>query len=253
MSRIVAIHQPNFLPWLGYFNKIARADVFIVLDNVQFSKTGGTWTNRVRLAIQDQAKWVTVPIVRSYHGLRLISEMRISEGPWRARLLRTVQNAYGGAPHAAVVFPLVERLVSNPTDVLVDYNVSAIRSLLLAFKLERAELVMASSLGATGHGTDLLVDLVKAVAGTAYLCGGGASGYQEDERFARAGIELVYQDFRHPVYRQGRDRFMAGLSIVDTLMHCGFDETRTLLLGQTRRAPQEELGHASLEASSGGA
>src|ERR1041385_6733376 len=69
--KLVAIHQPNFFPWLGYFNKIARADIFIVLDNVQFSKTGGTWSNRVRLLLEGWPMWATLPVERSFHGVRL--------------------------------------------------------------------------------------------------------------------------------------------------------------------------------------
>jgi len=241
VTRIVAIHQPNFLPWLGYFNKIARADVFILLDNVQYSKTGGTWSNRVQFAMRGQATWVTVPIVRAYHGVRRINEMRINGGPWRARVLRTLRTAYGRAPYASIVFPLVEQMVNNPTDVLVDYNASAIQSLMAALELNRAELLRASSLGVTGQSTDLLVRLVKAVDGTTYLCGGGAADYQDDAKFASSGIDLEYQDFCHPVYRQGRHPFVAGLSIVDTLMHCGIDVTRTLVLDRQTKTLGEGL------------
>jgi hypothetical protein len=83
-QRLVAIHQPNFFPWLGYFDKLARADVFILLDDAQYPKTGGTWSNRVQLLINEKPAWVTVPVVRSYHGVRQIREMRIDEQrPWR--------------------------------------------------------------------------------------------------------------------------------------------------------------------------
>ena len=69
-QRLVAIHQPNFLPWLGYFDKLARADVFILLDTVQFPKKAGSWMNRARLLVGGEPSWITVPVVRSYHGLR---------------------------------------------------------------------------------------------------------------------------------------------------------------------------------------
>src|SRR5690349_22313551 len=102
--KLVAIHQPNFFPWLGYFNKIARADIFIVLDNVQFSKTGGTWSNRVRFLLQGQPTWATVPVERSFHGVRLVCEMRVANGPWWARLLRAFRGAYRRAPYFHGVF-----------------------------------------------------------------------------------------------------------------------------------------------------
>lgn len=231
MSAVVAIHQPNFLPWLGYFNKIANADVFVVLDNVQFAKTGGTWTNRVRLRINGDARWVTVPVVRDYRGVRTIGEMTIASGPWRAKLIQTLQAAYGRAPHFGAVLPFIQPLIAEATDELLRYNLIAIRALAAALGLDRTRFVLASELDVSGRGTDLLVALVKAVDGGVYLCGGGAAGYQEDQKFAQAGIQLVYQTFRHPAYAQGDLPFVPGLSIVDALMHCGFDGSRNLVHG----------------------
>ena len=77
VKKVVAIHQPNFFPWLGFFNKVACSDVFILMDNVQFPKKGGSWSNRVQLAINGQAAWVTMPVVRSFHGTRIIKDMQI--------------------------------------------------------------------------------------------------------------------------------------------------------------------------------
>jgi hypothetical protein len=230
---LVAIHQPNFLPWLGYFDKIARADRFVLLDSVQFSKTGGTWSNRVRICVAGQPAWATVPVRRDYHGTRLVREMRIDETvPWRERLSRMLRANYARARHFGEVFPVVEKLLSNPTDNLSDLNVASIRSILEALGWDAGGLVLASGLDVHGRGTDLLISIVGAVGGSAYLCGGGAQGYQQDERFAEAGIELVYQAFQHPEYPQpGAAEFQPGLSIVDALMHVGFAGTARLLAG----------------------
>jgi hypothetical protein len=232
-GKLVAIHQPNFFPWLGYFNKIAAADVFLVMDNVQFSKTGGTWLNRVRLLVGGEPRWATMPVVRSYHGTRLVREMKIDNaGPWRAKLLKTVEASYRRAPHFAEVFPLVERLVRNPTDDLTSYNLSAITALVEALGLDSSKLRLGSALGAEGAATDLLVSMVEAAGGAAYLCGGGAGGYQEDEKFAARGLKLVYQDFAHPTYPQANaGEFVPGLSVIDALMNCGFERTRALAAG----------------------
>jgi len=232
--KIVAIHQPNFFPWLGYFNKIARADLFIVLDHVQFPKKGGTYSNRVQLVVNGQAAWVTMPVVRAYHGFRRINEMRIDNTqPWRTKLLKTIQMNYSHAPFFEIVFPFLTELVNNPTDRLVEYNLSAINSLMAALGMETSKLILSSTLAVEGQATDLLISIVKAVGGTTYLCGGGAPRYQQDKKFAEAGIELVYQNFRHPVYPQTNTReFIPGLSIIDALMNCGFERTKALVLGQ---------------------
>ncbi|HET6900810.1 MAG TPA: WbqC family protein [Vicinamibacteria bacterium] len=232
-ARVVAIHQPNFLPWLGYFDKITRADVFVLLDNVQFPKTGGTWTNRVQIAVAGQAGWITVPVVRAYRGVRLVRDMQIDERrPWRETILKTMQASYGRAPFFKSVLPLISDLVRQPTDSLADYNVAAIRALATVLGLDASKLVLASELGvdAAAKGTDLLIALTRAAGGTTYLCGGGAGGYQDDSRFAEEGIALVYQGFQHPAYPQSHGGpFVPGLSVVDLLVNCGLEEAGRLV------------------------
>ena len=232
-AKTVGIHQPNFFPWLGYFNKLAHADEFVFLDSVQFSKAAGTWSNRVRLQIHGEPRWVTMPVVRDYHGVQVVRDMRTVRSDWRERMLKTIRSAYGRAAHFDVVFPFLEPLVANPTDVLVEYNVAAIRAIVDALDLRRARLTMASELGVAGRSTSLLVSIVTAVRGTTYLCGDGASGYQDDQQFREAGIDLLRQQFRHPVYEQPGDAFLPGLSVIDALMHCGFEGARRLVLAST--------------------
>jgi hypothetical protein len=228
-NRLVAIHQPNFFPWLGYFDKLARADVFILLDDVQFPKKGGTWVNRVRLLVNGEPGWVTVPVVRSYRGVREIREMRIDEQkPWRRKLLATIQASYARAAHYQEVMPLLSELIGNPTDDLFEYNRSSVVALAEALGLT-TELTLSSSLGATSQATERLVELVRAVDGDGYLSGGGVAGYQEDEQFAEAGIELVWQDFQPPAYPQLEDVTVPGLSVIDALLNCGFQGARPLL------------------------
>lgn len=231
---LVAIHQPNFLPWLGYFNKIAQADIFVILDGVQFAKTGGTWSNRVQMLVGGQPAWVTMPIVRSYHGVRTYREMEISDdSPWRTRLLRTIQLNYSATPHFGAVFPTLEAIISNPTPALAEFNEAGIRALCQGLQLDTGKLVRSSSLPVTGAATDLLVAIVAAVGGAAYLAGGQAMAYQDDDSFVAAGFEVIHQNFQHPVYPQANSRsFVPGLSIVDALMNCGWRDTRQLLLRQ---------------------
>lgn len=231
---LVAIHQPNFLPWLGYFDKIRRADVFIVLDDAQFQKTGATWSNRVQLLIAGAPAWITMPIVRAYHGTRTISEMEIDDrSPWRDKLLRTIDLNYRRTPHFGTVYPWLASLVKLQTKSLVEYNLHAIRETLDAIGLTSKTLVLSSGLSVQTRATDRLIELVRAVGGDAYLAGGGAQGYQEDRLFGEAGLELVNQAFQHPVYRQHNSpTFVPGLSIVDGLMNCGFNGMAELLEGE---------------------
>jgi len=227
---LVAIHQPNFLPWLGYFDKIRRAQAFILLDDVQFQKTGATWTNRVQVLVAGAPAWLTVPVVRAFHGTRAISEIEIDDrSPWRDKLLRTVELNYRRAPHFDAVYTWIAPLIKNQVKSLVELNVQAIRAATAALGLENV-LVLSSSVNVQSRATDRLVELVRAVGGDAYLAGGGAQGYQEDHLFREAGISLVYQEFEHPKYPQhGASQFVPGLSIVDAFMNCGFAGTAELL------------------------
>jgi hypothetical protein len=230
-DKVVAIHQPNFFPWLGYFNKIARADIFIIMDNVQFPKKGGTWSNRVQLAVNRKATWVTMPVVRAFHGNRNINEIQIDNTTsWRENLLKTVQNNYGRTPFFGQLFPLFTDMVNNPTEKLAEYNQASIKVISKTLGLDISKVVLGSTLKVEGAATDLLISMTLAVGGTAYLAGGGAGGYQEDEKFEAEGINLIYQNFIHPIYPQyNTTEFTPGLSIIDALMNIGFDGVKTLL------------------------
>ncbi len=118
-----------------------------------------------------------MPIRRDYHGVRPINEILIDgRQPWRDKLLNTIKANYAHAAHFHDVFPLVQQLISNQTESLVDYNVSAVISIRGAVCLPDRPFVRSSSLGVTTRAIDRLIDLVKAVGGTSYLAGGGAAG-----------------------------------------------------------------------------
>lgn len=222
-ERLVAIHQPNFLPWLGYFDKIMRSDVFVMLDDAQFPRTGGTWTNRVRILVAGQPAWVTVPVDRSRSGPRNVAEMQIKpDRRWPDKALATFRQEYIKSPFFDEIFPLVKEILESPTPSLVDYNMTGLRHLLDVMGIPTHHLVLASDLGAESTGTERLADLVNAVDGTAYLAGGGAEGYQDDDLLRARGIVVCPQEFVHPTYRQRKaEEFVPGLSIIDALFNVG--------------------------------
>lgn len=234
---IVAIHQPDFFPWLGYFNKLVMSDVFVVLDTVQYMKTGSNWSNRVMVNMQGDGRWISMPLMRAYHGVRTYREMLIDDsGPWRTRIEKTLKQYYGKAPYFRDVMGWLEAQLHLSTTSLVEYNLSFTYEVLARLNISHPGIVLASDMHGAGKGTALLISLVEGANGTAYLAGGGCAGYQEDSKFAEAGIELIYQNFIHPAYPQaGTDRFLAGLSIIDVLFNCGFGGTRQLLLDTAGR------------------
>lgn len=231
MSKVVAIHQPNFFPWLGYFDKIARSDVFIFLDHVQLPKTGGGWSNRVKMLVAGEARWVTAPVRRAFHGVAPINEIEwADEQPWRAKLLKTLSASYVKAPHYRDTMVWLEPLILQPEGNLARYNMTVIRAIADRIGLSHEHCMTSSSLDGQGQANELLIDLTRKSGGNCYLCGGGAAGYQDDAAFAAAGLELRYQCFAHPVYAQaGQPEFSTGLSIVDALMNIGCGGVKGLL------------------------
>lgn len=227
---VVAIHQPTFLPWLGWWDKLTRADVFILLDGVQFPKTGGNWINRVRILVGGEPAWVTVPVDRSFHGVRSVRATLIDDARlWRAQIEAAIAGSYGRSRHFRSVRPVVEACLREPTTRLAELNERAIRRLAEPLGVDTGRLVRQSELGVTGSGTELLVDLCRAAGGDAYLSGDGAGDYLVPELFAEAGLGLVYQEFTPPRYPQASGVHVPGLSIVDALMNCGWDGTAALI------------------------
>jgi hypothetical protein len=238
---LVAIHQPNFLPWLGYFDKLARADVFVLLDNAPLQKTGGSYTNRVEIAAQGRRQWLTVPTARDAETRQSIDRALIVETvPWRRKLCAAIEQSYARTPGFAEIMPVVRRIIEEPEGRLAEFNVHGIRLIAGLLGIDISKMRRASELPVSGTGTDRLISIVRAAGGTCYLSGGGAGGYQEDAKFAAAGLELRYQNFRHPSYEQrGAAEFIAGLSIVDALMNCGASGTSDLLSIRTPLARQD--------------
>jgi hypothetical protein len=228
----VAIHQPNFFPWLGFFDKLIRCDRFILLDTAQHQKKGGTYGNRVKLLIGGEPRWVTAPICRGYHGVKPISAIQFDDRiPWRAKLSKTLSANYAKAPFLEETLGLIIPLLADPDDRLSNYNCKAIQAIARALGIDTGKMVVASELSVDGLGTELLISLTRRSEGTAYMCGGGSAGYQQDDLFTQAGLKLVYQNFSHPVYLQYQrpDRFVPGLSIIDALMNVGAEALRALL------------------------
>ena len=230
--RVVAIHQPNFFPWLGYFDKIARADVFIVLDHVQFPKPRGSWTNRVKVLVNGETHWATAPVEHNYPGFRRIDEINVDERtPWRRKLVNLLQPNYARAAAFKDVFPDLREWIEFAETRLADYNLNAITAACAKLGVSTRHFIRSSTLGVDGDKAALLVDLVKAVSGTVYLSGDGASEYMQDALFTTSGITVEYQRFQHPVYPQGPGAFVPGLSIVDAMLHCGYEHTSRLVRG----------------------
>jgi hypothetical protein len=231
-KKVVAIHQPNFFPWLGYFDKIVRSDVFIFLDDVQFPKKGGTWINRVNILINGSPRWMTATVDRSYSGFRNINEMSFNPtlAQWRDGMQKSIEQSYRKHEFFDEVMPIVEKLLQNHDNNVAEYNINAIMNIASLLDIDLSKFKSSSQIPSINRSTDLLCELTLAVGGSVYMCGGGANGYQNDSVFDEKGLILRYQKFLHPVYSQrGSSEFVPGLSIIDALMNLGVRGVAELL------------------------
>ena len=220
----VTIHQPQFLPWLGYLDKIDRSDLFVVLDNVQFKKND--WQNRNRIRTSEGWQWLTIP-VRHRFG-QLITEVQINpEVDWRSKHLTALAMHYGAAPYASQYVEQLRVLYQQVWLHLVDLNMAVLCWLLQAFAI-KTPLCLASEMKLRDNATDRLSDICREVGATEYLAGPGAQEYMDIERFRRSGIRLQLQQFRHPIYPQCYQPFVPGMAAIDLLCNLGPSGISTL-------------------------
>ena len=234
MSKTVAIHQPNFFPWLGYFDKIVRSDVFVFFDDIQFPKKGGSWSNRVKLLISGEAKWVTAPIERNYSGFRNINEMYFQEDNWREKFHNTLKTNYSKNPFYDETMEVIEPLIKNTEKNVADYNVHAIIEIARKLDLDISKIRKSSEFSFQESSNELLCAVTKGVGGNTYMCGGGADGYQDEKIFKDLGLALIFQNFVHPIYFQREnENFTQGLSIIDAVMNLGWEEMKNSIGGKS--------------------
>ena len=210
---LVAIHQPHYLPWLGYLQRMAQADLFIVLDHVQFER--GNYQNRTQVLLNGAAHWLTVPVVQRSQKERIDEKLIDTRQDWEATHYETLRRAYG----QPAVAPL-RGIYATPWERLVDLNHAMLQFLRGALGI-RTPLVNSSELAVEGAKSGLVLNLCRAVGADALLVGlGGSRHYLDRAAFAAAGVELVFQQFQHPVYPQrGAGPFIPGLSAVDMLFN----------------------------------
>jgi hypothetical protein len=216
---IVTIHQPEHMPWLGFFDKIASADLFVVLDTVQFRKNYFQNRNRIRTA--GGSAWITVPVRKPL--LVPIADVRTDfDDQRRRRYLNLVEDSYRRAPSFDEHWPAVRELLDGPGDRLAPVNLRIIRFFLEQLGIA-TPLVLASELGlpAVVGGTEVNHAIAVATGATTYLSGPSGRDYLDVGRFEDSGIEVAFHEFHHPRYHQVHGDFLPAMSTVDLLFNEG--------------------------------
>ena len=222
---IVAAHQPNFLPWLGYFDKMRKADMFVTVDHVQMERQ--SFQNRTKIKTAEGARWITVPVVQVSRDERVadkrVDNSREGRFRWGRKMALTLKYAYQSAPHYADYAPALTEILEGRWELLADLNHRLIEFCREALQIA-TPMVRSSEMKITGTKSEMVLDMCRQLGAKAYLSGGGASkDYLDVAAFERAGIEVLWQEFRHPQYEQRPPAapFVEKLSTLDLLFNRG--------------------------------
>lgn len=215
---IVSVHQPQYLPWLGYFDKIDKADIFVLLDNVQFKKN--EWQNRNKIKTANGWQWLTVPVMYKYP--QLINEVEINnKDKWRHRQRQTIISNYKKAPFWSLLEEFFEEIFSSEWQYVSQLNIHVVKRLAALLGIA-TPIHVASELGEFPEDPDdRLIALTKHFDANIYLAGGGGKGYMDMEKYTQNGVKVIFQEYSHPVYDQLFGAFEPFMSVVDLIYNHG--------------------------------
>lgn len=220
----VGIHQPNYIPWCGYFSKIAYCDLFIFLDNAEISP-GQSYVYRSMLRDAQKTFWLSQPSRRHTH--QSIMDVEFSDSDWGRSHLARLTQTYRKAPFYKEVMELISPFYSNPGNYLAVFNMRLIRAICEYLDLD-CRLELSSQISPEGTSDERLISLVKLAGGDTYVSGKGGQNYQDPQKFAGAGLELEIKTYQPIPYPQIHGDFIGGLSILDCLFNLGEDARKIL-------------------------
>jgi hypothetical protein len=223
---IVAAHQPSFLPWLGYLDKLAKADVFVVMDDLQYEAQN--FQNRNRIKLNNGPHWLIVPLAHGAQTERVCDRRIDNAGRggrhhWQHRIWRTLEVHYGRSPHFAAYAADLEDVFVRRWEYLLDLDLQML-DLARRWLNIKTPIIRASSLELRGAKTDRIQDFCQKLGANVYLSGkGGSTGYLDTDQLARVGVTTMWQQFTHPVYPQRYPHlgFVSHLAFLDLVLNTG--------------------------------
>ena len=216
---IVGIHQPNYLPYLGFFDKMIKSDVFIIYDDAQFNKSDFQHRNRIK--IFNGPKWLTVPIEKKHIPINEIlinNNVLIKGNKWSEDHLNQIYANYNKAINFNHYFNLLTRIYEGEYELLVNLNMELIHFFKKSFDI-KTKIIYSSEFGFNTNSSLKIADLVKAVDGNSYLSGPAGKNYLDLEAFKDSGINVIFQDFEHPIYQQQYEGFLPNMCSIDALLN----------------------------------
>lgn len=228
----LAVLQPGYLPWLGFFDQMNRADVFVYYDDVQYDKHG--WRNRNRVKSMTGPVWLTVPVRHSGLGMPPVNQVEIDNRlPWARKHIQTLSQFYARAPYKDDYLPTLQEILERPWTRLIDLNLQLSETMRDWLSID-CEIHMASDLEIHGEQSGRLLALCRHFGANVYLTGDSARDYLDIDLFTGHGVHVEWQNYRHPEYPQLHGEFVSHLSAVDLLFNAGPRSRRIIEAGAVR-------------------
>ncbi len=219
---VVTIHQPEHLVWLGFLHKVAAADVFVILDTVQFEKN--YFQNRNKIRTNQGWQWLTVPVKKQPLQTE-IKDIEIAElTPWKEKYLKSMEQSYRKTPYFQTYYPKIAEIIQKPHTKIADLNIELLHFILDAFAIHPKQIIRSSELSYERHEDEQVVfSICKAFdpKPELYLSGPSGRDYLRLEPFEAAGINVQFHEFHHPIYKQSFEPFMPYMSCIDLLFQTG--------------------------------
>lgn len=244
----IAINQPTYLPWMGYFDLIDQVDLFVILDNVQFVKQ--SWQQRNRIRGGDGLQWLPVPVVFRGRLGQPIKDVEIRDPEFACDHIRAIELAYRRAPYFLQYFPgLSQKIYDLRQGHLLNLNCGLIEWALDIMEI-KTPMVRGSSLNVNGRRTELLANICESVAATQYISPLGSAEYllAEQNVLSQRGVDIFFQNYEHPVYPQVFAPFEPFASVIDLIFNCGEQSAAVMRSGRRQPYSTEEVSalHAGM-------
>tara|TARA_R110000824_G_scaffold89450_1_gene219345 strand:- start:36 stop:761 length:726 start_codon:yes stop_codon:yes gene_type:complete len=223
-SPVLVAHQPEYFPWLGFIAKAQLADIYYIVDTVQYKKEH--WHGRNKIRKKDGWLWINTPVLQSKSKILMWPEAKIDNAkPWKRKQLSSIKMCYSGAKYFKEIYTELEEIYSKDYEYLIDFNEQIIKYAFKKFNI-KVPVFKTSELVKDGHDisgakTDLILNMCKAANASTFIFGQDGKNYIEEDKFKKQNIEYKFQSFQHPTYKQKYQGFESHMSFIDLLFNHG--------------------------------